>query len=538
MLAHYEKIQNNRAGLGYDIDGVVYKVDDLALQKRLGFVSRSPRWALAHKFAAEAAVTVVEAIDINVGRTGSLNPLARLRPVTVGGVVVSNATLHNEGYVRGIGGDGEPIREGRDIRVGDTVTVVRAGDVIPKVMDVDLDKRPADSRPFVFPDTCPACGSRAVRAINPRTGKPDAIRRCTGGLICPAQGVERLKHFVSRNGFDIEGFGETYIEVLFEAGLVRQPADLFRLDFSHLKAALVARRETLSAERRAGAEPPKKPTKKKGEEEDKAIHNLLAGVEARRTIPMNRLIFALGIPHIGEATAKALAKRFPDMPALIAGLDAAAQAQGGPAWIELSAVPRVGPTTRDRLLEAGFPTEIEDSKSDEARSDESKSGERIRLSAPQRDNLLARYGDADAVRAAIAQAADERPGDPYRVFADDSEIGPVATDALMLFFFEPQNSDAVKALLEEVQAEPMEQAAAASAFAGKTIVFTGTLEKMTRNEAKAVAERLGAKISGSVSAKTDLVVAGPGAGSKLKDAQRHGVQVVSEEDWLTMTAQA
>ena len=218
MIAHYRKIEADRPTLGYDIDGVVYKVDDLSLQKRLGFVSRSPRWALAHKFAAQEAFTVVEGIDINVGRTGSLNPLARLRPVTVGGVVVSNATLHNEGYVRGVGGDGEPIRDGRDIRVGDTVVVLRAGDVIPKVMDVVLEKRPADAKPFAFPETCPACGSRAVREINPRTGKPDAVRRCTGGLICPAQGVERLKHFVSRNGFDLEGFGQTYIEVLFEAG--------------------------------------------------------------------------------------------------------------------------------------------------------------------------------------------------------------------------------------------------------------------------------------------------------------------------------
>ncbi|KNY19453.1 NAD-dependent DNA ligase LigA [Methylobacterium sp. ARG-1] len=528
MLGHYRQIEADRAGLGYDIDGVVYKVDDLALQKRLGFVSRSPRWALAHKFAAQEATTIVEDIVINVGRTGSLNPLAKLRPVTVGGVVVSNATLHNEGYVKGVGADGEPIRDGRDIRVGDTVTVVRAGDVIPKVMDVDLTKRPPDSKPYAFPETCPACGSRAVRAVNPRTGRPDAIRRCTGGLICPAQGVERLKHFVSRNGFDIEGFGETYIEVLFEAGLVRQPADLFRLDFETLKAAVVARREALSAERRAEAgatEPPKKAAKKKGEEEDKAIKNLLAGVEARRRVPMNRLLFALGIPQIGEATAKALAKRFPDMPTLIAAIKEAAAVQPGPDWVELTAVPRVGGTTRDRLLDLGFP--------DDAPSD----GPRARLSAPQRDNLLKHYGDADAVRAALARAAEQTPGDAYRLFADDGEIGPVATDALNLFFSEPHNSDAVAALLEEVTVEPMERPAAASAFAGKTVVFTGTLEKMTRNEAKAVAERLGAKVSGSVSAKTDLVVAGPGAGSKLKDAEKHGVRVVSEDDWLGMVAQ-
>ncbi|MEH3066442.1 MAG: NAD-dependent DNA ligase LigA [Methylobacterium radiotolerans] len=529
MLAHYRGIEADRAGLGYDIDGVVYKVDDLALQKRLGFVSRSPRWALAHKFAAQEATTVVEDIVINVGRTGSLNPLAKLRPVTVGGGVVSNATLHNEGYVKGVGADGEPIRDGRDIRVGDTVTVVRAGDVIPKVMDVDLTKRPADSRPYAFPETCPACGSRAVRAVNPRTGRPDAVRRCTGGLICPAQGVERMKHFVSRNGFDLEGFGETYIEVLFEAGLVRQPADLFRLDFEELKAAIVARREALSAERRADsgtAEPPKKAAKKKGDDEDKAIRNLLAAVEARRAVPMNRLLFALGIPQIGEATAKALAKRFADMPTLIAAIREAAAAQPGPDWVELTAVPRVGGTTRDRLLDLGFPED-----------DAAPAKERARLSAVQRENLLAHYGDVDAVRAAIARAAAQRPGDAYRVFADDGEIGPVATDALLLFFAEPHNADAVAALLDAVAVQPMERAAAASAFAGKTVVFTGTLEKMTRNEAKAVAERLGAKVSGSVSAKTDLVVAGPGAGSKLKDAEKHGVRVVSEDDWLAMVAQ-
>jgi DNA ligase (NAD+) len=527
MLAHYRRIEADRADLGYDIDGVVYKVDALDLQRRLGFVSRSPRWALAHKFAAQQATTVVDEIVINVGRTGSLNPLAKLRPVTVGGVVVSNATLHNEGYVKGVGADGEPIRDGRDIRVGDTVIVVRAGDVIPKVMDVDLAKRPPDARPYEFPETCPACGSRAVRAINPRTGRPDAVRRCTGGLICPAQGVERLKHFVSRNGFDIEGFGETYIEVLFEAGLVRQPADLFRLDFDSLKAAVVARREALSAERRAetgAAQPAKKAAKKKGEEDDKAIKNLLAGVEARRSIPMNRLLFALGIPQIGEATAKALAKRFSDMPTLLAAIREAAAAQPGPDWAELTAVPRVGGTTRDRLLDLGLP------------EDDAAAG-RARLSAQQRENLLTHYGDVDAVRSALARAADQRPGDAYRVFADDGEIGPVATDALILFLSERHNADAVAALLEAVTVEPMERGSGGSTFVGKTVVFTGTLEKMTRNEAKAIAERLGAKVSGSVSAKTDLVVAGPGAGSKLKDAQKHNVRVITEDDWLSLVAE-
>ena len=227
MLAHYHAIETERANLGYDIDGVVYKVDDLALQQRLGFVSRSPRWALAHKFPAQKAITVVEAIEINVGRTGSLNPLAKLKPVTVGGVVVSNATLHNEDYIRGIGGNGEPIRDGVDIRVGDTVVVQRAGDVIPKVLDVVLDKRPPDAKPYEFPTICPACGSHAVREVNPRTGKEDAVRRCTGGLICPAQARERLKHFVSRHAFDIEGLGEQRIEEFYAEGLITRAAGHF-----------------------------------------------------------------------------------------------------------------------------------------------------------------------------------------------------------------------------------------------------------------------------------------------------------------------
>ncbi|GJE57672.1 MULTISPECIES: NAD-dependent DNA ligase LigA [Methylobacterium] len=534
LIAHYEKIGRQRADLGYDIDGVVYKVDDLALQKRLGFVSRSPRWALAHKFAAQEAFTTLEAIDIQVGRTGSLNPLARLKPVTVGGVVVSNATLHNEGYVQGVGGDGEPIRDGRDIRVGDTVIVVRAGDVIPKVMDVVLDKRPADSKPFVFRTTCPACGSKAVREMNPRTKKLDAIRRCTGGLICPAQGVERLKHFVSRNGFDLEGFGQTYIEVLFEAGLVKQPADLFRLEFEPLQAAIVARREELSAQRRAEGEPaPKKPTKKKGEEEDKAITNLLASLDARRTIPLNRLLFALGIRHIGESTAKALAKRFSDMRTLESAIDAAAGAQAGPDWLELSGIPRIGPGTRDKLF-----AETEASPGEALKGLSTGARLRARLTSAQGEALLAHYGNAEAADAALERAAGQRPGEAYHLLADDGEIGPVATDSLIEFFAEPHNAEAVAALLDQVTTEPLAAAATATAFAGKTVVFTGTLEKMTRSEAKATAERLGAKVSGSVSAKTDLVVAGPGAGSKLKDAEKHAVKVISEDDWLAMLAEA
>ncbi|QRE75518.1 NAD-dependent DNA ligase LigA [Methylobacterium aquaticum] len=546
MLAHYRMIEARRADLGYDIDGVVYKVDAFALQRRLGFVARAPRWALAHKFPAQRATTVVEAIDINVGRTGSLNPLARLKPVTVGGVVVSNATLHNEDYVHGVDADGHPIRsgvaiwkgqslrddvdlaQGSDVRVGDTVVVLRAGDVIPKVADVVLAQRPKDAVPYRFRETCPACGSHAVRGLNPRTGKLDAVRRCTGGLICPAQGQERLKHFVSRNAFDIEGFGETYIETLFEAGLVRQPADLFRLDFEPLKEAVVARRQALSAERALAAGKEIKKAAKKKDDEDKAIKNLLAGVEARRRIPLNRFIFALGIEQVGEATAKALAKHFSDMPALMAGVAAAAGCQPGPDWIALASLDRVGATTRDRLLDAAKDPDV----------DLLAGGAVARLSAPQRESLVGAYGDSAGVRAAVERAVAQVPGDAYRALADDGEIGTVTTASLIQFFSEAHNVAAVQALLAEVETERAAPVAQAAAFSGKTVVFTGTLEKMTRSEAKATAERLGAKVSGSVSAKTDLVVAGPGAGSKLKDAEKHGVKVVSEDEWLAMVASA
>ncbi len=547
MLAHYRAIEAERARLGYDIDGVVYKVDDLGYQRRLGFVSRAPRWALAHKFPAQRATTVVEDIVINVGRTGSLNPLAKLRPVTVGGVVVSNATLHNEDYVRGLGSDGEPIREGRDIRVGDTVVVQRAGDVIPKVLDVVLAERPAVAVAYVFPTTCPACGSRAERSMNPRTGKADSVRRCTGGLICPAQAQERLKHFVSRNGFDIEGFGETYIETLFEAGLVRQPADLFRLEFASLKAAIVARRELLSAQRleAAGEAPKEKPEKpkpkkaaaKKGEEEDKAIKNLLAGVEARRALPLNRFLFALGIPEVGEATAKALAKRYPDVPALMEGVFCAAQARPGDEWIALSAAPGVGEGTRDALIAAARIAEGTAQGPAEGAVDLLAPGIVPRLSEPKRAALLARYGDAAQLLAAVREAAERVPGEAYRALAEDGEIGAATTDSLIRFFGEAHNVDAVKALIAEVATERTEAPVAATPLAGQTVVFTGTLERMARSEAKATAERLGAKVSGSVSARTDLVVAGPGAGSKLKDAERHGVRVISEDDWLALAAQ-
>jgi DNA ligase (NAD+) len=536
LLEHYHAIETDRANLGYDIDGVVYKVDDLALQNRLGFVSRSPRWALAHKFPAQQAVTVVEEIEINVGRTGSLNPLAKLKPVTVGGVVVSNATLHNEDYIKGIGGHGEPIRGGVDIRIGDTVVIQRAGDVIPKVLDVVRDKRPADAKPYEFPTRCPACGSHAVREVNPRTAKEDAVRRCTGGLICPAQAKERLKHFVSRNAFDIEGLGQTSIEVLFDAGLVRGPADLFKLDFGAVKEAVSRRREELAAQRRAleGKPEPKKTAKasKADEDEDKAIKNLFAGIDARRRISMERFVFALGIPHIGETTARALAKHFPDVASLLAGVAAAAEGQPGAAWKEFTTIPGVGSVTREALLD-GSPDEAKPAAGD-FDAFIARAARTVRLTKTQRESLLEHYGSQDALEAAIGLARSQRPNDAYKRLSDDKEIGPVATDSLIEFFREEHNDRAVRALMAEVETEALEAAAGESPVAGMTVVFTGSLERMTRSEAKATAERLGAKVAGSVSKNTSLVVAGPGAGSKLADAQKLGVKVVSEDDWLAL----
>jgi DNA ligase (NAD+) len=515
MLAQYRAIEAERASLGYDIDGVVYKLDDLALQERLGFVSRSPRWALAHKFAAEKATTTVEAIDIQVGRTGSLTPVAKLAPVTVGGVVVRNATLHNE----------EEILR-KDVRVGDTVRIQRAGDVIPQVIEVVLEKRPKPApAPFVFPTECPACGSAAVRDLNPRTGQVDVVRRCTGGLICPAQAVERLRHFVSRAAFDIEGLGEVIIQRFFDDGLVKAPADIFRLDFARVDASLKAHRAALAEARyRAeGREPPKK--KGKASEEAVAVRKLLAAIEARRRIPFQRFVYALGIRHIGETTALALAKRFETIPELMAAFATLGGGRPGQAWLELSGIAGIGPKTRDALLD--------DPAAEASLFDESEEGG-PRLTKPQREALLAHYGGVDQVKAALAAARAERPGDEGRHLADDGEVGPVAAEAVADFFAEPHNREAVEDLLRYVEVIPAEKPAASSPVAGQTVVFTGSLERMTRSEAKARAERLGAKVSGSVSAKTDLVVAGPGAGSKLKEAERHGVKVLSEEEWLAL----
>ncbi len=439
VLEFYRDIEGKRARLGYDIDGVVYKVDRLDLQERLGFVSRSPRWATAHKFPAEQADTVLEDIEIQVGRTGKLAPVARLKPVTVGGVVVSNATLHNEDQIARL-----------DARIGDTVIIQRAGDVIPQVVKVLLEQRPQNAKPYKFPDRCPICHSHAVREVDEKTGKVDVDRRCTGGLICDAQTVERLKYFVARDAFDIEGLGGTMIELFHSKGLLKEPADIFALTEKPAKVSkvLAEHRAALSEERRAveGKEPVKA-AKKAADKEDKVVANLMAGIEARRTIGLDRLINALGIRHVGETTARLLARHYRGIDGLLDGMKAE--------------------NAREEL--------------------ESIEG-----------------------------------------------IGGVVAEAIHDFFDEPHNVKALARLLAWLKVTDMAAPARTSPVSGKTVVFTGTLEKMTRQEAKARAESLGAKVSGSVSAKTDIVVAGPGAGSKLKDAQKHGVEVMDEDDWLKL----
>ncbi len=429
LLSCYRDIEAQRATLGYDIDGVVYKVNDLALQARLGFRSTTPRWAIAHKFPAELAWTRLDGIDIQVGRTGALSPVARLQPVTVGGVVVSNATLHNEDYIKGLDSRGETIRDGKDIRVGDWVQVYRAGDVIPKIADVDLEKRPEGTIPFVFPTTCPECGSDALREGG------DAVRRCIGGLICPAQAVEKLKHFVSRSAFDIEGLGARQIESFYSDDRLplREPADIFTL----------AARDSTNLSKLRNRDGWGK----------KSAENLFAAIDARREIPLNRFIYALGIRHVGESAAKLLAQHYGSWAAFAAAMTSAEVGQGA-AWKDLVAI--------------------------------------------------------DGVGAVLAASV-------VKVFQQDAE----------------RNS--IDRLVRELDIQDVAAPEAAnSPVAGKTVVFTGTLEKMTRAEAKARAEALGAKVSGSVSAKTDLVVAGPGAGSKAKKATDLGIEIVDEDGWLAL----
>ncbi|MCB1445667.1 MAG: NAD-dependent DNA ligase LigA [Rhizobiaceae bacterium] len=437
IIAHYNEIGLLRSSLDYDIDGVVYKVDRLDLQGRLGFRSRSPRWATAHKFPAEQALTQLTAIDIQVGRTGALTPVARLVPITVGGVVVTNATLHNEDYIKGIGNSGEPIREGRDIRIGDTVIVQRAGDVIPQIVDIVLDQRPEGAVPYEFPRTCPVCGSHAVREVHEKTGRIDAVRRCTGGFVCQAQAIEHLKHFASRDAFDIEGLGARQIEFFFAsedpALRIRTAPDIFTLEERQRNS--LSKLENIDGFGKV------------------SVGKLFAAINGRREVALNRFIYALGIRHIGETNAKLLARAYGSYQAFETAMKDAA-AQSGDAWNELNAI---------------------------------------------------------------------------------EGIGEVVARALVEFFKEPRNLDVIGRLLGQVAPQEMAApSASGSPVAGKTVVFTGSLEKFTRDEAKARAESLGAKVAGSVSKKTDYVVAGPGAGSKLDKAREIGVTVMDEDEWLAL----
>jgi DNA ligase (NAD+) len=505
LLAVYEGIHQGRAKLAYEIDGVVYKVDALALQQRLGFVSRSPRWAIAHKFAAEQQTTTLDGIDIQVGRTGALTPVGRLKPVFVGGVTVTNVTLHNADYIRGVGADGGPIRGGKDLRIGDTVTVQRAGDVIPQIVDVLLEKRPKGARKYQFPETCPVCGSHVARELEP--GEEGVIARCTGGLNCPAQARERLRHFVARRAMDIEGLGEKQIEEFYELGWVKEPADIFKLK-DHA--------EELRTREGYG---------------EKSVTNLLASIDARRQPEFGRFLYALGIRDIGETTAGVIARRFESWSAFEAAMKAAVKARPGEAYEALERVPHVGAGARAALLEAAPALKA-------SGGDLFDAGEAPKIkgvSAKAWQSLNDAFGSLSEAIAAIKAAAKQAPGEDYLELARTDGVGPVAADHLVDFFAEAHNTDALKRLLKEVTPQDQPKAATSSNVAGLTIVFTGTLEKMTRDEAKARAISLGAKVSGSVSKKTDLVVAGPGAGSKLAEAEKHSVKVIDEDAWIELS---
>jgi DNA ligase (NAD+) len=422
MLAFHHEIEAQRASLDYDIDGVVYKVDRLDWQQRLGFVSRNPRWALAHKFPAEKATTVVKAIDIHVGRTGALTPIARLEPVTVGGVVVSNATLHNADEIERLG-----------VRIGDTVTIQRAGDVIPQVLGVVLKHRPKGSKPYKFPSHCPCSLHTPVVRDSTASGGEGVVARCTGEFACPHQKIEHLKHFVSRRAFDIEGLGEKQIALFFEQGWIREPGDIF---------TLAARNPEIKLEEQEGF----------GE---LSVRNLFNAIEARREIALERFVYALGMRHVGETTARALAR-------------------GYGSW-------RPFHDACVKVAENDLETRAE------------------------MDNL--------------------------------DQIGETVIDSIAAYFGEEHNRGIVERLTAQVRILDAERPAADSVVAGKTVVFTGSLEKMTRDEAKAMAERLGAKVAGSVSQKTDYVVAGPGAGSKLGKAKDLGVAVLTEDEWFDLVGE-
>jgi DNA ligase (NAD+) len=430
LLGFHREIETRRSHLDYDIDGVVYKVDRIDWQERLGFVSRTPRWAIAHKFPAERAMTVLRDIEIQVGRTGSFTPVGKLEPVGVGGVIVQNVTLHNEDYIKGLGGDGEQLREGREIMIGDTVIIQRAGDVIPQVVDVVIDKRPNNAKEFHFPKKCPCPLRTDVVREETAAGEEGARARCTGEFACPYQKIEHLKLFASRRAFDIDGLGEKQIELFFEQGWVKEPADIFTLP---------ARNAGIKLEQFEGY----------GET---SVRNLFAAIEGRRDIALERFIYALGMRQVGETTALALARGYGSWQAFHDACDRAAR------------------------------------------------------------------GDEEAI--AEMDALDQ--------------IGDTVIASIAAYFSESHNRGIVERLTRQVTILDTEKPRSNSAVSGKIVVFSGSLERMTREEAKANAERLGAKAASSVSKKTDYLVAGPGAGSKLAEAKKHGVAVLTEDEWLKL----
>ena len=448
MLGYYRKTGLERASLGYDIDGVVYKVDRLDLQERLGFVSRSPRWAIAHKFPAEQATTILRDIEIQVGRTGALTPVAKLEPVTVGGVVVSNASLHNEDYIRGVGSDGSTIRGGTDIRIGDTVIVQRAGDVIPQVVDVVLERRPSGAEAYRFPQRCPVCDSEAVRETD-ETGAADVVRRCTGGLVCPAQAKERLKHFVSRLAFDIEGLGEEKIELFFDEGLIRKPSEIFTL----------AARDAAASEHIAD---------RKGFGR-KSVENLFRSIDQRRTISLERFLFAFGIRHVGETTARDIAKAFGTWEAVSGAIDAAGAVRPGTNYRRLTGLKGLGPKTAEAIMQAlggGAPRGGDLFDHGPRTFAEAVAGIKgVRASSAEA--LDAAFPSVRAFIDTARFAFEEMPGEAYRELSSLQGIGEVAADALLDFFHEPHNREVVAALLEHVTVNPyVREAAQASKVTG------------------------------------------------------------------------
>lgn len=502
----YRLIEAQRASLDYDIDGVVYKIDRLDWQSRLGMVARAPRWAIAHKFPAEKATTVVNDIDIQVGRTGALTPVAKLEPVTVGGVVVSNATLHNPDEIERLG-----------VRIGDTVIVQRAGDVIPQVVSVVMSERPADTQPFDFPTECPVCGSLAASEGD------DVVVRCTGGLVCSAQRVERLSHFVSKNAFDIDGLGEKQIAQLFDRGWVHDPADIFKL-----AARNALEKEVLQSWSGWG---------------ELSVSNLFQAIDARREIDLHRMIFGLGIPSIGQETAKLLARHFTSIDSLIAFLERAKEIISQATSLSAQDISSLNYV----LMRLGH---LKEFAATLAPTDlfASANGipdlvaarlERIESGRLKGDNL--KISHLRRVADMAARDGFEFPASlASQLYAHNQELAAIdgiGVDVILNledFYFEPQNRAVLEALVAELRVKDAESQATDSPVSGLTVVFTGSLENLTRAEAKAGAEALGAKVAGSVSKKTDIVVAGPGAGSKLKKAQDLGVRTMSESDWIAL----